>query len=145
MGLIKYDAQPSDRIPTVESAPPRRLRDRGYRVSIDDFGTGHSSLAYLKKLPVSALKIDQAFVRQLAQDVSDQKIVRTIIGLAKALDLDSVAEGVEDETALALLREWGCTYAQGYGLHRPAPYEKFLAWMEDKRASPAMKPAHNAA
>ena len=110
-----------------------RLRDRGYRVSIDDFGTGQSSLAYLKKLPVSALKIDQSFVRKLAHDESDQKIVRTILGLAKALGLESIAEGVEDEKAHQLLREWGCDYAQGYLLHKPAPYDKFLAWMEERR------------
>jgi predicted signal transduction protein with EAL and GGDEF domain len=107
-----------------------RLRDRGYRVSIDDFGTGHSSLAYLKKLPVCALKIDQTFVKKLAHDANDQKIVRTILSLAKSLDLESVAEGVEDQEALALLRDWGCDYAQGFGLHRPAPYDKLLAWIE---------------
>jgi predicted signal transduction protein with EAL and GGDEF domain len=110
-----------------------RLRDRGYRVSIDDFGTGHSSLAYLKRLPVSALKIDQAFVRRLAHDPSDQKIVRAILGLARSLDLESVAEGVEDEAALALLREWGCDYAQGYVVHGPAPYDQLIAWIEQAR------------
>jgi len=119
-----------------------RLRDRGYRVSIDDFGTGQSSLAYLKKLPVSALKIDQTFVKRLAHDLSDQEIVRTILGLAKALRLESVAEGVEDEAALALLQEWGCDYAQGFGLHRPAPYEKLLAWVE---ARPSMAARGDAA
>ena len=107
-----------------------RLRDRGYRVSIDDFGTGHSSLAYLKKLPVCTLKIDQTFVKKLAHDASDQKIVRTILGLARSLDLESIAEGVEDEAALALLRDWGCDYAQGFCLHEPAPYDQLLAWME---------------
>jgi diguanylate cyclase len=116
-----------------------RLRDRGYRVSIDDFGTGHSSLAYLKKLPVSALKIDQAFVKRLAHDNNDQKIVRAILGLARSLDLESIAEGVEDEAALALLREWGCNYAQGYAVHRPAPYDQLLAWIEQapRRSAPA--------
>ncbi|MEZ0301226.1 MAG: EAL domain-containing protein [Hyphomicrobiaceae bacterium] len=116
-----------------------RLRDRGYRVSIDDFGTGHSSLAYLKKLPVSALKIDQAFVKRLAHDNNDQKIVRAILGLARSLDLESVAEGVEDDAALALLREWGCDYAQGYAVHRPAPYDQLLAWIEQapRRSAPA--------
>jgi predicted signal transduction protein with EAL and GGDEF domain len=118
-----------------------RLRDRGYRVSIDDFGTGHSSLAYLKKLPVCSLKIDQTFVRKLAHDASDQKIVRAILDLARSLDLESVAEGVEDDAALALLREWGCTYAQGFGLHRPAPYDSLLAWLEGGRPSPVLAAA----
>ena len=112
-----------------------RLRDRGYRVSIDDFGTGHSSLAYLKKLPVCTLKIDQTFVKKLAHDASDQKIVRTILGLARSLDLESIAEGVEDEAALALLRDWGCDYAQGFCLHKPAPYDQLLAWMEEGQPS----------
>jgi predicted signal transduction protein with EAL and GGDEF domain len=115
----------------------RRLRDLGYRVSIDDFGTGHSSLAYLKKLPVCALKIDQAFVRDLASDESDQKIVRAILELARSLNLESVAEGVEDAKALALLREWGCDYAQGYGVHKPAPYGEFLSWLEKSRMNSA--------
>jgi len=108
------------------------LRDRGYRISIDDFGIGHSSFAYLKKLPVSTLKIDQAFVKNLAHNPSDQKIVHAIIDLARSLDLETVAEGVEDEAALTLLRDWGCDYAQGFWLHRPAPYDKLLEWIEEK-------------
>jgi diguanylate cyclase len=114
-----------------------RLRDRGYRVSIDDFGTGHSSLAYLKKLPVNALKIDQAFIRNLAQDASDQKIVQAILNLTRSLHLESVAEGVEDGKALGLLREWGCTYAQGYAVHRPSPADQLLAWIEGHLVTPA--------
>ena len=114
-----------------------RLRDRGYRVSIDDFGTGHSSLAYLKKLPVNALKIDQAFIRGLAQDASGQKIVRTILDLARSLDLESVAEGVEDQKTLALLREWGCDYAQGFAVHRPSPPDQLVAWIERSSVTPA--------
>ena len=89
------------------------LRDRGYGVSIDDFGVGHSSLAYLQKLRVSALKIDQEFIKTLATDPNNQKIVRAILHLASSLGLETVAEGVEDERAIALLREWGCNYAQG--------------------------------
>lgn len=114
-----------------------RLRNQGFRVSIDDFGTGHSSLAYLKKLPVSALKIDQAFIRGLANDRSGQKIVRTILDLARSLNLESVAEGVEDEATLALLREWGCDYAQGYAVHRPAPYDELLTWLDGQRMTSA--------
>ena len=109
------------------------LRDRGYSVSIDDFGTGHSSLAYLQKLRVSALKIDQAFVKTLASDANNQKIVRAILHLANSLGLETVAEGVEDERAIALLREWGCDYAQGYGLHRPSPSQDLLRFIEDRR------------
>jgi EAL domain-containing protein (putative c-di-GMP-specific phosphodiesterase class I)/GGDEF domain-containing protein len=110
-----------------------RLRERGYHVAIDDFGTGHSSLAYLKNLPVSAIKIDQSFVKNLLHDASDQKIVRTILGLAKALNLETVAEGIEDAGALALLRDWGCDFGQGFYIHRPTPYADFLTWMEGQR------------
>ena len=102
-------------------------------MSIDDFGVGHSSLAYLKHLPVCALKIDQSFVKRLAHDVDDQNIVRTILGLAKALDLETVAEGIEDASALALLRDWGCTFGQGFYIHRPTPFADFLTWLEEQR------------
>jgi diguanylate cyclase (GGDEF)-like protein len=109
------------------------LRERGYGVSIDDFGTGHSSLAYLQKLSVSALKIDQAFVKTLGSDPNNQKIVRAILHLAESLGLETIAEGVEDERAVALLREWGCDYGQGYGLHRPAPSQDLLRFVEERQ------------
>jgi diguanylate cyclase (GGDEF)-like protein len=109
------------------------LRDRGYGVSIDDFGTGQSSLAYLQKLHASTLKIDQAFIKTLASDQNNQKIVRSILHLANSLGIATVAEGVEDQQAVALLREWGCDYGQGYALHRPAPSEEFLRFVEERR------------
>ena len=109
------------------------LRERGYGVSIDDFGTGHSSLAYLQKLHVSGLKIDQAFIKTLASDPNNQKIVRSILHLAKSLGLETVAEGVEDEGATRLLREWGCDYGQGYGFHAPTPAQELLQFVEARR------------
>lgn len=109
-----------------------RLRDLGYRVAVDDFGTGHSSLAYLRKLPVTTLKIDRAFVKQLATSGSDQKIVHAILDLAKSFDLCTVAEGVEDPASLTLLSDWGCDYVQGFALHRPAPLADLLKWAEDR-------------
>ena len=113
------------------------LRERGYSVSIDDFGTGYSSLAYLQKLRVSALKIDQAFVKTLAENSNNQKIVRAILHLAESLGLETVAEGVEDERALTLLREWGCNYGQGHGLHRPAPSQELLQCIEKRQRAAA--------
>jgi EAL domain-containing protein (putative c-di-GMP-specific phosphodiesterase class I) len=110
-----------------------RLRDRGFSVSIDDFGTGHSSLAYLKQLPVTKLKIDQEFIRRLATDSRDQQITRTIIDLAAGLGLESVAEGVEDRASVDMLREWGCDYAQGNFLHPASPFDDFIAWFEHDR------------
>jgi EAL domain-containing protein (putative c-di-GMP-specific phosphodiesterase class I) len=108
------------------------LRDRGYRVAIDDFGIGHSSLSYLRRLPVTTLKIDQTFIRHLATSDSDQKIVRSILGLARSFGLGTVAEGVEDEAALDLLRDWGCDAAQGFVLHRPAPCADLLQWLAER-------------
>jgi EAL domain-containing protein (putative c-di-GMP-specific phosphodiesterase class I)/GGDEF domain-containing protein len=110
-----------------------QLRDRGYGVAIDDFGVGHSSLAYLQRLRVSGLKIDQAFIKTLAADANNQKIVRSIVQLARSLGLETVAEGVQDDASLALLREWGCDYAQGYGVHRPAPSQDLLRFVEERR------------
>ena len=112
-----------------------RLRDLGFSVSIDDFGTGHSSLAYLKQLPVTKLKIDQAFIRNLATDARDQRITRSIIDLAAALHLESVAEGVSDRTSTDLLRDWGCDYAQGNFLHAASPFDELITWIEGDAGS----------
>jgi diguanylate cyclase len=108
------------------------LRERGYRVSIDDFGVGQSSLSYLKKLRVSDLKIDQEFVKNLPTDANNQKIVRSILHLAASMGLATIAEGVEDDQTAALLREWGCDYAQGYGIHRPAPFADLLRFIDGR-------------
>jgi len=101
-----------------------RLRQLGVGISIDDLGTGYSSLLYLKRLPVTQLKIDTSFVSGVGEDPEDDAIVAAIVGLGSALDIDVVAEGVETATQLARLRELGCPLAQGYLLGRPVPVEQ---------------------
>lgn len=97
----------------------------GIRFSLDDFGVGYSSLQYLKQLPLDQLKIDRAFVRDLAGDKSDKAIVSTIIAMATSLDLDVVAEGVETDEQRDILKTRGCFSFQGYLFGRPVPIEVF--------------------
>jgi diguanylate cyclase (GGDEF)-like protein len=107
------------------------LRHMGITLSIDDFGTGYSSMAQLKKMPVDELKIDKAFVLELANSQDDKVMVKTLISLAQNLGLTTVAEGVEDLVALEFLAANGCTKAQGYYLSKPLPGAKFDIWYEE--------------
>jgi len=105
------------------------IASRGVGLSIDDYGTGYSSLAYLRRLPIRALKIDRTFVRDMRTDEHDRIIVRSTINLAHNLGLQVVAEGVEDLETLALLREMGCDQAQGYAIARPMAGEAIDDWL----------------
>ncbi|GJL97258.1 MAG: hypothetical protein DHS20C06_10750 [Hyphobacterium sp.] len=104
------------------------LRDRGVKFAIDDFGTGHSSLSYLTRMPFDVFKIDQSFVRSMAEDPHSRAVVETILALAKALKLKTVAEGVETTEQLTALREEGATLAQGYLFSKPVPAADFEAY-----------------
>lgn len=97
------------------------LKTKGVRFSVDDFGTGYSSLAYLTRLPLDQLKIDQSFVRNLGVRHTDDVIVQTIIGMARNLELDVIAEGVETQSQKDMLAEYGCQLFQGYLLGVPQP------------------------
>jgi diguanylate cyclase (GGDEF)-like protein len=102
-----------------------RLRTLGTRIAIDDFGTGYSSLAYLRRMPVDAVKIDRSFIANLDADPRAEKFLSAVIELAHTLDLKVVAEGVETQTQYDLLAALGCDLAQGYLFARPQPLEAF--------------------
>lgn len=99
----------------------RRIKALGVRIALDDFGTGYSSLAYVRRFPFDTLKIDRAFVRELCTREDTRAIVNTIVALARALAIETVAEGVEDQSQVHALREQGCDMIQGYFTARPLP------------------------
>ncbi|MCG6965605.1 MAG: GGDEF domain-containing phosphodiesterase, partial [Chromatiaceae bacterium] len=103
------------------------LREAGLRLAIDDFGTGFSSLSYLKRLPVTTLKLDREFVRDLETDNADRALITAMIAVARELELDTVAEGVETQGQLDFLRARNCSQLQGYRLGRPMPIGDLLA------------------
>jgi EAL domain-containing protein (putative c-di-GMP-specific phosphodiesterase class I) len=106
------------------------LNEIGVQFSLDDFGTGYSSLQYLKRLPLDQIKIDQSFVRDITTDSSDIVIVRTIIAMARSLDIAVIAEGVETEGQRQLLLKNGCTHYQGFLFGRPVTIDQFEALLK---------------
>ena len=102
----------------------QRLRKLGCMVALDDFGVGFGAFSYLKHLPVDYLKIDIEFVRELVSDETDRQVVRAMVGVARDFGMKTIAEGVEDQATLELLRALGVDYAQGYWTGRPVPVDK---------------------
>jgi diguanylate cyclase (GGDEF)-like protein/PAS domain S-box-containing protein len=125
--LLKLELTESMLLENIEGiiATMNGLKEIDVRISLDDFGTGYSSLQYLKRLPISQLKIDQSFVRDIAVDSSDKAIVSTIIAMSKSLNLDVIAEGVETEEQWQFLINAGCELHQGYLFGKPLPIEGF--------------------
>jgi diguanylate cyclase (GGDEF)-like protein/PAS domain S-box-containing protein len=108
----------------------QELRLLGVNLSIDDFGTGHSSMCKLRHLPVTELKIDKSFVKDMLVDEGNATIVEASINLAHSLNLKVVAEGIEDDATLARLVEMGCDYAQGFCISQPLPLPNLLEWLK---------------
>ena len=111
-----------------------RLRAIGVRVSVDDYGTGYCSLAYLRQLPIDELKLDRTFLQDFGTDERGAAIVRSTVDLAHSLGLVMVAEGVEDERTSEALVDYGCDVAQGFHLSRPMPADDVAGWLADRRA-----------
>jgi EAL domain-containing protein (putative c-di-GMP-specific phosphodiesterase class I) len=117
----------------------KTLGTLGVRVSIDDFGVGYTSLAFLKSLPVHELKIDRTFISDLLTNEKDQAITETVITLAHRLGLTVVAEGIETEQVWRRLQALNCDLGQGYHLGRPMPADALTSWLDSRlRVSAAL-------
>ena len=126
-GSLSIEITESVLLDDVEASGQRldHLHELGIGVSLDDFGTGYSSLTYLRRFPVDSVKLDRSFVAGMGTDPGDTAIVTAVVDLASALELESIAEGIETEVQLDLLRSLGCDSGQGYLLSPPVPAEEF--------------------
>ncbi|MGH8173033.1 MAG: EAL domain-containing protein, partial [Rhodanobacteraceae bacterium] len=118
------------------------LKACGVHLAIDDFGTGYSSLAHLKRLPVDEIKIDKSFIMSMTEDEDDAVIVRSTIELGHNMGLSVVAEGVECERALEMLKQLNCDMAQGFLISKPLPPEELEQWLWDRCDESPDRSAH---
>ncbi len=113
----------------------RQVKQAGMRVALDDFGTGYSSLSYLQRFPIDCLKVDRSFIVDLVENRNSQELVKTVIGLGHSLGASVLAEGVETQAQVRMLREYGCEEAQGYYFGHPAPAAQLMARAEGQRTA----------
>ena len=141
---LEFEITETTMIHRVEEATQvlERLRELGVSVALDDFGTGYSSLRYLKNFRINYLKIDRSFVSALPGDEGSASIVRTIIGMAKGMGVQVIAEGVETHAQLSALRRWGCEEAQGYLLSMPLQADD-LHWLLTNHATLPLAPGRD--
>lgn len=111
----------------------KKLKEHGCQLAIDDFGTGYSSFSYLRHFPLDELKVDQSFVRNIATDKGDRQIVSALVDLAHTFEMHALAEGIEDEEAVEVLRELGCDRGQGYFYARPMTAADFATWYQQSK------------
>ena len=120
---------------TIARPMLKDLSKYGVGIHIDDFGTGYCSLSYLAELPVQTLKIDQSFVEKLTESETNARVVQAVIALGKAMDLDVIAEGIETEQQMEMVRAFGCDLAQGFLIAKPLPDEEFRHWCASRTDS----------
>ena len=113
------------------------MRSRGLKLAIDDFGTGYSSLSYLKRFPIDSLKIDKSFVSNILTDLNDAAIASSVVALARSMNLQVVAEGIEDRAQMTFLQQLGCNEGQGYLFARPMPAAEFEAFISSWTGLPS--------
>ena len=134
-GLLDFEITENMIMGTAEEAIAKlhAVRELGIQIAIDDFGTGYSSLSLLSRLPITTLKIDRSFIVNMPKSAEDMAVVSTIITLGHALNMRVVAEGVDSEKQMKLLRQLRCDEIQGYLFSRPVPFERLVAMLEEER------------
>jgi diguanylate cyclase (GGDEF)-like protein len=130
------------RDPEATAARLRLLKQLGVRISIDDFGTGYSSLAYLRQFPADALKIDRSFIDSVATSKASAALIHTLVQLGKALDIETLAEGIEDQAQLETLQREHCDHGQGFLFSRPLDVDAVERFLDSARPSAAMLASH---
>lgn len=118
----------------------RALHDQGFQIDLDDFGTGHSSLANIRRFAVDRVKIDRSFVTHADDDPDQQRMIAAIVGMAEQLGIETLAEGVETMAEHSILAQLGCTHLQGFAIARPMPFEQTLEWLANHERTQSRTP-----